>query len=432
MKINLPRQVEKAISIIENNGYEAYLVGGAVRDSLLGLNPKDYDLTTSAPVIELIKIFKAYKVIETGLKHGTITVFLDHFELEITEFRDDQFTLKGDVELRDFTINSLAYNPTKGVIDLVGGIKDINDKVLQLNNHDEEIIIKDPLRILRGIRQAFSLGFTIEAKTKELFFKHQELIHYVSKERIRDEINKILINDDIEKLFTEFKDIMFIVVPELKEMDGLNQLNKYHIYDVYQHTLKVVEYSEKRKIHRLAALFHDIGKPKTFTIDEKGIGHFYGHPKVSAEIAKKIMKRLKYSNKEIYQVSQIILFHDYPLTPSYKVIKRFMVKYDTTLIDQYFDIKQADILSQNPAFISRLDDLEEIKEIAYEIIENNECLRIDQLEIKGIDLINIGIKTGPIFNEIFNELLEKVVQGKLQNNKQDLLQYVKNEYNKEV
>lgn len=430
MKISLPNEVLEVFKKLENKGFTVYLVGGAVRDHLIGLKPKDYDLTTNATVSDMLRLFKDYKVIETGLKHDTITIHNKHVEMEITSFRGEKDNLLDDLKLRDYTINSIAYNPEVGIFDNCNGISDIENRVVRLNDNNEELINSDPLRILRGIRMSFKYKFVMDETTKKVLRDKRKLLLSVSVERIRDEFNKIIVCENVDDVFLAYNSIFETIIPEVKTMIGFEQNNPYHIYDVYKHTLEVLKYVKPNKQTRLAALFHDIGKPVTYTVDEQGIGHFYGHQDKSVEIAKEIMKRLKYSKREIESVVHLISFHDYSIPSTRKGVRKFLSKFGTELLDELFDLKQADILAQNPRYNNRLDDLNDIRTMINSIIEESLCFSVKEIEINGYDLISLGIPQGAIIKEILNDVLNKVINEEVKNNKKEILHYVESTFMK--
>lgn len=432
MRIRLPAQVLNTFELLEKNNFSVYLVGGAVRDYILGFEPKDYDISTNASVDEMIELFKDYKIIETGLKHGTITIHNNHFEMEITSFRGDKDDLVADLKLRDYSMNSLAYNPTVGVIDVVNGINDINHKIIRVNDHNEDIIKIDPLRILRGIRMSYKYGFQIDEKSFSIIINNKELLSNISVERIHDEFNKILVCDNIEEALMIYKDVFSVFIPELIPMFNFNQNNPYHIYDVYTHTVNVVKHTEKNIINRLAALFHDIGKPSSYTVDDKGVGHFYGHPDSSSIIARKIMRRLKYSKQDIHDIIKVIKYHDYDINSTKKSVRKFLSKFGTELIDVLFDVKYADVHSQNPAYNSRLEKIEETRLLIDNVISSSECFSIKDINFSGKDILQMGIPEGRIINDILQDLLNEITQENLSNDFNVLLNYVNIKYKRYI
>lgn len=428
MTISLPTQVLEVFESLENNGFIVYLVGGAVRDLLMGFEPKDYDLTTNATVNEMLRLFNDYKIIETGLKHDTITIHNKHIEMEITSFRGIRNNLLEDLKLRDYTINSIAYNPKVGIVDNGKGISDIENKVVRLNDNNAELINADPLRILRGIRMSYKYDFNIDETTSEILHDKSRMLLEVSVERIHDELNKIIVCDSVDNAFLQYNSVFETIIPELSIMIGFEQNNPYHIHDVYKHTLEVLKKVKPNKITRLAALFHDIGKPETYTVDEQGIGHFYGHQDKSVEISEEILKRLKYSRRDIENVSHLIKYHDYAVPKDRKGGRKFLSKFGTELLDELFDLKQADILAQNPKHYNRLNNLSDAWKTINTIIEESLCFSIKDLAVNGKDLISLGIPQGVLIKEILNDLLTRIINEEIANTKQEILPYVRITY----
>ncbi len=436
--INLPKQVNLALCLIEENGYEAFIVGGCVRDYLLGKEPMDIDITTSAKPSIIMEIFRQYTTIPTGLKHGTVTVIIDSIHLEITTYRiegeyignrkpkDVSFTLdiKEDLKRRDFTINAIAYHPLKGFIDPYGGEADIKNKVIRAVGQGSKRFEEDALRILRGVRFSSTLGFSIEENTFFSMEEKKDLLKNISVERVYCELCKTLLGDNVKNAFEKSSSIWGVVIPEILEMVDFQQNNNYHIYDVFIHTLVAVENTKKILHLRLASFFHDIGKPYTYTIDEKGVGHFYSHPDKSHSITKDILNKLKCDNATKDKVLTLVKYHDTPIICSNKNIKRWLNKLSPELFFDLLDLKKADNLGQNPKYHTRQEELEDIKILAKEIIEERQCFSLKDLEINGRDLICLGYK-GREIGEGLNTILEKVMNNKIENRKEILIEYVK-------
>lgn len=420
-----PPQIASALELLEKAGFEAVVVGGAVRDFFLDRKPHDFDLATNATVEQMSKVFKDFKVIETGIKHGTLTIHIDHFPIEITSYRGQTNTLKEDLYLRDFTFNSMALDGNYNLYDFYGGKNDLDNKIVRCNN--ENTFINDPLRILRVIRQAAKYGFTIDSNTKDLMERDAHLLSNVSKERISSELSQILVSNNPQDSIIENINIFLEVIPELKDLIGFNQNNPHHIYDVFDHTMKVLENTPPNLEIRLAALFHDIGKPKCYSEDEEGVGHFYGHDEASTEMARTILKRLKYDNKTIENVCKLIEFHDYPIYDNEKSLKKLLNKFNNNdLIDALFILKGADILGQNLNYKNNFQELKNANETIKKIIREKEsCFTLKQLKVNGKDLLNIGIKDGKLIGQCLNQLLSDVIEGKVENKKQALLEHIK-------
>ncbi len=412
------------LSIFKNNSFEAYLVGGCVRDFLLNKSIHDYDITTSASVDEIINLFKdKAKIIETGLKHGTVTIHINHYSFEITIYKGT--SLKEDLLNRDLTINALAMDMEGNMYDFCKGKEDLKNKIIRVTN--DLVFDKDPIRIIRCIRFSSILNFTIDAHTKKLMLAKKHLLKEVAVERINYEFSKILTSSNAAFYIDEYKEIVFEFMEELKPLVNFEQHNDYHIYDVWHHTLKVIENVSNNLLIRLVALFHDIGKPSTFTLDEKG-GHFYGHHQASKEMASVILKRLKYDNDTITRCLKLIFYHDLYLNENKKSIKKILSKIGEEDIYFLYEIKRADILGQNPKYIERLKSIEKYFEITKEIIKEKDCFSKKDLAINGHDLIEIDYK-GKQIKETLELILQKVIDEELANNKEVILSYLIKERN---
>jgi len=431
--MRIPRHVIFVMLNLMNNGYQAYLVGGSVRDCLLGKLPKDYDVATTATPDEVAKIFD--KVVFTGEKFGTVTVIIENQKVEVTTLRCDSdysdgrrpdrvfFTtdLKEDVSRRDFTINSLAMNTSGEIYDFFGGMEDLKNKIIKAVGNPSDRFKEDGLRILRAIRFACCLGFSIEENTFKAMQNNAYLIKKISAERIRDELCRILLSDKpsygIELM--RKTGLLEIILPELYQCVDFDQRNPNHDKDVYRHTLVVLDKTPARLNVRLAALLHDIGKPVTFTIDEEGKGHFYSHHIEGVEITEKILRRLKFDNKTIDTVKILVREHmsrfEFLRT---KTIKKFITRVGVENLKDLFDLQIADIKGSAPPHdFTRINKLREEVE---EVLNNKEPLTVKDLDINGYDLIELGVEPGPRMGKILNYLLEKVLENPELNQKDKL------------
>ena len=413
------------IKIIENAGYEAYLVGGCVRDFFMNKPCNDIDITTSAKPIELEKILTENKIkyIETGLKHGTVTALIESDSFEITTYRTDgeysdnrhpenvKFVsnIDDDLSRRDFTVNAIAFNPNKNeIVDLFGGKKDIENKVIKAVGNADVRFNEDALRIMRAVRFSSTLSFNIEEKTKTAIFKNKDLLKNVSKERLFSELSKLLMGDNVFSVLTEYKEV---------------------IYDVYTHTAKTVEQSPKKLSLRLTMLLHDLGKPQAKTTDDRGVDHFKGHQKISADISAPILKRFKVSNELYDSVMQIIPIHDIHIGTNKANIKKYLNLLGEQGLRNLIEVKRADKLGQNPETTGEeLQNLVTTESLLDEIIANGEPYSIKDLKINGFDLMNLGFKGKEIGN-CLDCILQKVINGDIENNKEKLLKYVKEKEN---
>lgn len=431
-----------AVEKLKSNGFEAFLIGGSVRDYIMGLSIGDIDITTSATPTEVKKVFSDFRVIETGIKHGTVTVLIDNEPLEITTYRSESSysdnrhpdsvsfskKLSDDVVRRDFTMNGIAYDFNNGFCDLVGGIDDIKSKTIRCIGNAETRFKEDALRILRALRFSAVLDFTIEEKTKNAIHKCKDLLLNISAERIREEFTKLICGKNAYNVLQEYSDVITVFLPEIKNCMGFEQKNRHHCYDVYTHTLKAIEHSKSDVIIRLALLFHDIGKPMVAHFDEKGEQHYYGHPKKSAEMTEKIMARLRFDNNTKNQVVTLVAFHDSPIiinniSPDKKRIKKIMSQIGADLIYDLIEIKRCDNSAQNPEYY-RGDDFYNVAiQIIDQIINEKECFSVKDLEINGNDLMEMGYK-GKEIGTILSSILENVISDKLKNKKEELLNYV--------
>ncbi len=441
--MQIPQYIKEILNIINKYG-KAYVVGGCVRDSLLGLKPNDWDITTDRLPSEIKEIFKNYKIINNnGEKHGTITIMYQDKQVEITTFReDDRYldgrhpssvsftrTLESDLARRDFTINALAYNPEVGLVDLYDGQSDLKKGIIRTVREAEKRFGEDYLRILRGVRFVSKLGFKMEEETKSASFKLADnILKYISGERIREELKGILLGKNVLNALLDYHEIIFSIIPELKPCYNFNQNNPYHIHDVYTHICYVTSYTKPDFTCRLAALLHDIGKPNCYTEEIKEgrlWGHFYGHPQESYNIAKVICDRLKLSNYEKERVLYLILEHDTPIEVNTRLLRRLIMRTpneDKDLLYDLLDLKQADLkdhINLKPL------DIVNINSKIEEIYQNKLALKITDLAINGSDLINLGYK-GKEIGLALKMLLEAVVDEKVLNNRNDLLEYLKN------
>lgn len=440
--IKLPCEVKTALNKLHENGYEAYIVGGCVRDSLLGQEPKDYDITTSALPEETKSVFSSFKIIETGIKHGTVTVLINNIPLEITTYRIDSeykdnrhpdaviFTrsLREDTARRDFTINAIAYSDKNGIVDYFNGSNDIKSKLIRCVGNADNRFTEDALRIMRALRFSSVLGFNIEKNTKKAIFNNKELLLNISSERISCELLKLLCGKNAKQVIMEYIDVFGVIIPELLPMKGFDQKNCHHIYDILEHSAVTVENIPPEPALRLAALLHDIGKPHCFFIGQDGMGHFYGHAKISADMSERIMERLKLDNATRSLTVTLVKAHDVQIEESEKAVKRALNKYTVDVFFKLILLKRADNLAQNPEYIYRQKYYDRIEMLAHKILEERQCFCMKDLAVNGNDLIDLGISPGPKMGKILDKILDKVISGSLENEKAVLLDYVCNKY----
>lgn len=436
MHIHIPEGARYIIDHLKTAGFDAYAVGGCVRDSILGKAPKDWDICTSAIPRRVMECFKEHHVIETGLKHGTITIMLGNVPFEVTTYRIDgnysdnrhpdsvafTNTLKEDLSRRDFTINAMAYNPAAGVVDFFGGISDLRAGIIKCVGDPDKRFQEDALRIMRALRFASELGFSIDGDTSAAMRKNRKLLNNISAERIAGEIRKLIIGNNAGSLLLKHLSVLTEIIPEMTPAIGFEQNNPNHCYDVLRHILLSVDNAPENIHIRLAMLFHDIAKPACYT-ETDGIGHFYVHPQVSSDMAKKILLRLKYDNDTIETVTQLILYHDADIQPRRKHIKRWLNKIGEKRFRQLLEVKRADALAQAPhCRNNKIAGLNEIIIITDDIIKQRQCFSLKDLAVNGRDLISIGVPQGVKIGVILNQLIDKVIDEQVQNDKSTLLE----------
>ncbi|WP_105617578.1 CCA tRNA nucleotidyltransferase [Vallitalea okinawensis] len=432
-KIALPDKVKYIIETLNVNGFEGYVVGGCVRDSIINKEPHDWDITTSALPEEMKALFD--KTIDTGIQHGTVTIMLDNEPFEVTTYRIDGeyedcrrpkevfFTkdIVKDLERRDFTINAMAYHPGEGLVDPFEGEKDLELGIIRCVGKAEDRFKEDALRMLRAVRFSAKLGFDIEKNTWEAIKRKSDLIDKVSVERIREELNKLLLSNYPERLFyLKELGLMRFILPEFLPAFTTEQNNPYHIYNVAEHTMKTVQAVDATVLLRWTMLLHDIGKPSTRTTDDFGIDHFYNHDTKSLEIAERILKRLKFDNKTIKSVLKLIEHHDYRFKPDPNEVRKCIHLIGKELFEDLIAVQVADALGQNPDFSNeRTSDLLEILELYNMILRNNDPLEIKDLAIGGNDLLELGLK-GKVIGEILEALMKYVLMDPELNKKEIL------------
>ena len=440
-KINIPADANELIHTLQNNGHSAYIVGGCVRDSILGRTPHDYDICTSATPSEMLEIFKDKKIIETGLQHGTVTVVVNGEPYEITTYRIDgiysdnrrpdtvTFTdkLVEDLRRRDFTINAMAYNDEEGLIDPFNGMEDIKCKKISCVGRAEDRFGEDALRILRAIRFAAQLEFTIMPGTDWEIHKQYKNLENISIGRINSEFCKIASSDDFCVELLLYKDVFSLFIPELKDMFDFPQNNPWHIWDVFGHTIHAVEYCDSDElVVRLAVFFHDFGKPHSYQDGEDGIRHFKGHGKVSADMTDSIMKRLRFDNETRNNVVELVYYHDATFKVGKKYVKRWLNKIGEKQFRRLLQVKKSDNKAQNLELSSdRIKELNEIEALIDEVLQEDECFSLKDLAINGKDVMQImGIEQGSKVGDWLNKVLEEVIDGKMKNDREELIMWL--------
>lgn len=435
LTIQIPEKVNKIIRTLAAAGHEAYAVGGCVRDAVLGREPADWDITTSALPEEVKTLFP--RTIDTGIQHGTVTVMLGHEGFEVTTYRVDgeyedcrhpkevQFTrsLIEDLKRRDFTINAMAYNEETGLVDEFDGIGDLQRGIIRCVGNAEERFTEDALRMLRAVRFSAQLGFALEEKTEAAIGTLCKNLQKVSAERIQVELVKLLVSAHPDRLLDVYRTGMSrVILPEFDRCMECEQNNPHHIYSVGEHTIRAVQEAEPDRVLRLAMLFHDFGKPLTKTTDENGIDHFYEHQAPGEELAGKILRRLKFDNETIRQVKKLVYYHDYHPAKTPAGVRKAVNRIGKELFPLYLKVQRADILAQNPdTQEEKLKNLAEVERLWQKILEEQNCVTLKQLAVTGRDLMEAGIPAGPGLGEILNQLLEEVIEEPKKNTREWLI-----------
>ena len=433
----IPKNVQQLLHQLTARGYEAYAVGGCVRDTLLGRTPNDWDICTSALPEETEAVFAGYRVIETGLKHGTVTVMLENQPFEITTFRRDGTyadhrrpdevhfvrSLREDLARRDFTVGAMAADEDGNIVDLFGGETDLQNRVICCVGQPEKRFEEDALRILRGLRFASQLGFSIHPDTARAMEEKKELLSFVSAERIYKELTKLLEGPDAAKVLRNHGRVLSTVLPEIVPAMGFLQKNPYHDRDVWGHTLKALAESPPDPCIRWALLLHDLGKPERFTVDENGVGHFYGHPQRGEEMAREIFTRLKADKYTRDTVCALIKYHDYDTPASEKTARRFLREFGSELLPQLLEVKRCDALAHadTPKTRARYENLMVLTGLVQEAMAQGLCCSLRELAIGGRELMALGVPAGPQIGQILNQLLEDVVEERCENRPDVLL-----------
>jgi tRNA nucleotidyltransferase (CCA-adding enzyme) len=436
--IEIPKDTAYILNLLEQNGFEAFIVGGCVRDSIINRSPQDWDIASSAKPEEVKRLFS--KTIDTGLKHGTVTVMLNSHAYEVTTYRIEgkyinnrqpeavEFTdsIEVDLSRRDFTINAMAYNPNKGLIDPFGGIDDINTKRIKAVGNPEHRFEEDALRILRAVRFSAQLNYTIEENTLQAIVKYCHLLNNISCERIRDELNKILLANPMTFQLLHNTGILRQIIPELDICFETEQKHPYHIYNVGMHMLYAASNIEGSSLLRWTMLLHDIGKPMAHSTDSKGIDHFYMHQKLSAESAELVLQRLRFDNSSIMRIKKLILEHDRQVGDNEKSVRKAIAAIGVDLFEDWIRVRLADISAQNPAkAFERITMLNKLKVTYNKIIAEKQCLSLKDLALSGKDLLDMGFPEGKNLGELLQKLLDAVLDQPELNDRDSLLKIAK-------
>lgn len=436
--IAMPVGAQRIIQQLALCGYEAYIVGGCVRDSLLGIRPSDWDICTAATPEEVKACFPNKRIIDTGLKHGTVTVIMGRMPYEVTTFRvdgdysdnrrPDSVTfvrdIREDLARRDFTINAIAYNESRGIVDPYSGIDDLSRGTINCVGNPNARFSEDALRILRALRFASTYGFRIGEKTTKAIHDNAGLLAHISAERIQAELLKLLNGENVLRVLLDFPDVITTIIPELKPCVGFDQNNKYHQYTVYDHIAHAVaNYKGNDAIVKVALLLHDIGKPQCYTEDENG-GHFHGHGVPSSEIAAQVLKRLRFDNDSQKAITELVLYHDATIDPTPRVVKRWLNKIGFDQFLRLMDVRLAD-MQAHAINESRIKRRNETLDLAWEIVRERQCFTLKDLAINGNDVMSIGVPEGKQVGTILLAALSAVLEGEVPNEKDDLLSFSK-------
>ena len=434
-RFSFPTPVEQILATLNDRGFEAYAVGGCVRDTLLSKAPNDWDVTTSATPAQIKEAFSDCRVIETGIQHGTVGVLLNGAVYEITTYRCDgeyldnrhpssvtfSANIADDLCRRDFTVNAMAYSPKSGFVDLFGGTEDLARGVIRCVGDPTKRFLEDGLRILRAIRFAAVLDFSIDPATEAAIRSCRDLLSGIAAERVREEFCKLLCGKGAVRVIRAYTDVLGVCIPELLPMRGFDQNTRYHCYDVLEHTLHALEEnSDADLVTRLAILFHDVGKPHCYTEDAQG-GHFKGHAPIGVEIVARVMKRLRFDNETTARVKMLVDLHDLPICANTRSVRRLMSKLSDGDILRLLEIKRCDRLAHAEFFRALPAELFEIPRLMAELRAADACLSLRDLAINGEDLLRMGMQPGRAMGALLQSLFEDVMDERLENDREQLL-----------
>lgn len=433
--VTLPRDVSALLTRLQDAGFAAYVVGGCVRDSLRGVSPADWDVTTAATPEQVLALFADHRTVPIGLRHGTVAVLTAERMVEITTFRveggysdrrrpdDVHFVtdVTEDLRRRDFTVNAMAYNDRDGLIDPFGGEADLTTKTLRCVGDAAARFSEDALRILRGLRFAAVLGFVPEKTTARALHEGRELLRSVAVERVATELARLICGDNALAVLRDYRDVVAVVLPDIAPMFDFAQHNPHHRYDVYMHTLHALAAAPATPLLRWAALFHDSGKPHCFTMDENGVGHFYGHAKISAAITERALTALRLDRDTVCKVTELVTYHDRVIAPSPAAVKRVLNRIGEVQFRRLLALKRADDAAHAPTADSRFADVEEVERLLNEVLQQAECFSLKDLAVKGSDITALGVPAGPLVGKTLRYLLDAVMDDKVANEHEALL-----------
>ena len=423
---------------LADSGFQAFLVGGCVRDMILGRDIHDHDITTDALPEQVINVFSGFTTVPTGLKHGTVTVLVNDEPFEITTFRIDgeysdsrrpesvSFTrnLTDDLARRDFTINAIAMDIDGNISDPFHGCDDIKNKIIRCVGEPSMRFNEDALRILRAVRFSSVLGFEIEKNTSDALMNLRKNLDNISRERIRDELDKLICGKNLVPVMLGYREIIAQIIPEMRPCFDFDQKSHFHMYDVYEHIVRTIDSAPQDSVlFRRTMLFHDIGKPPKFTVDENGEGHFKGHAKISADMCRDIMKNLRYDNNSIEQTCLLVAHHSDKIHNDIQ-IKKLVSEIGEDNFFMLMQIKRFDNYGKCPFVLKEFEEFERHENALREFIKNNDCMHISQLEINGNDLVNMGFR-GKAVGDMLKNILNMIIEGNLENKHDVLLEYAK-------
>lgn len=439
LNIYVPQNVGAIIEKLERGGFEAYIVGGCVRDQILGRKPKDYDITTSATPDEIKACLDGYTTIDTGIKHGTVTVVSEGENIEVTTFRIDgryddsrrpetvEFSrdLLDDLSRRDFTVNSMAFNPRTGLVDKFGAQKDMFSRRIACIGDPKVRFKEDALRIMRALRFASELEFEIDEATAAAMREMKNSLLNISIERISTELTLLLTGTSPYNVLTQFSDIIAVIIPEIKPCINFDQHNRYQIYDVWKHSAAAVEHSAPITEVRLALMLHDIGKPHCFKLDEEGNGNFFNHEKIGSEMAVNILRHMRFPNSTVERVSKLIKYHYAVPLDDQKVVRKLLSALGEEDFTLLIELMKGNNRAKHSSCFERIHILEAMQAKAKKIIEEHQCIKVADLAVSGSDMITLGY-SGSEIGAMLNALLEAVMEDRAENTYDKLMEFAKN------
>ena len=435
--LELPGQVHMLFSRLEEAGFTAVLVGGCVRDLLMGRQPVDWDVAASALPEQVMELF-APDALPTGLQHGTVTVRLGGWSFEVTTFRRDgdykdsrhpdhvEFTtsLEEDLSRRDFTVNAMALDRRGTLTDPFGGQADLRRAVLRCVGEPDRRLEEDALRIMRCLRFASLLGFGIDGPTAQALHRRRWELRAIAAERVSAELTKLLCGGHAAPVLLDYADVFSVVIPEIAAAIGFDQHNPHHCYDVWEHSVRALAAAPPETVVRYVLLLHDLGKPETFFLDEQGVGHFYGHGRAGAEIARRVCRRLRLDRHTSDAIECLVRYHDVEIPLTEKGIRRQLRRLGEENLRRLLQVKRGDNLAQHPAYRGRQEQIAQLEQLLDLVLQEEQCFSLKQLAVRGNDLLALGL-SGPAVGQALDTLLDQVVEGRVPNEREMLLLYVK-------